>query len=440
MSLITETQIIVALIANAFGAYTIYKFMHIFFDEQKSSKWLEFLSYLLYFCVINFIYIKGATTSILVIGNLALFYFITLNYDATVKRRLISVIFIYLVMAFAEVFVPLLLFFLKYVNVFDYSNSEYILSQFSTKIVIYALILLMRNFKQLGNQFELPTMYWLASIFLPFLSLILIVIIFDIVSRENVFLAIISTTILLAFNGMVFYLYENLIEAYQKQFENQLLLAQNQAYVEQLNANIKKQEDLDILRHDMKHHIVVLQDLLERQENQQALTYLQKMYHITAQIKGRWVQSGNDIVDSILNQKIELAVKEQIEVKTQLEIPNVLAIEAFDLSLILGNLLDNAINAVKQLPVLERHIYLKIIFEHDTLNITCYNPYNGQLRMNRQGELLTTQEDKQKHGKGLKSIDNTLKKYQGSKYINSDNNTFIIAVILYIAESSNSAS
>ncbi len=102
-------------------------------------------------------------------------------------------------------------------------------------------------------------------------------------------------------------------------------------------------------------------------------------------------------------------------------------LKLIDLSVILGNALDNAIEAVENLSEDQRSINLNIYFEMEYIVIKLNNMYNASI-INE--DLSTTKEDTKNHGYGLGNIKFIVKKYDGILKINKENSEFKLNVAL----------
>ena len=101
-----------------------------------------------------------------------------------------------------------------------------------------------------------------------------------------------------------------------------------------------------------------------------------------------------------------------------------------DLSILLGNILDNAIEASLQIAKEERYIKFFMKYETNTLIITVINAFNGELVKNRNGKIISSKIESGYHGIGLESVRKVATKYHGSVVIEAKQETFIIKVIL----------
>ena len=103
--------------------------------------------------------------------------------------------------------------------------------------------------------------------------------------------------------------------------------------------------------------------------------------------------------------------------------------ESTDLSIILGNLLDNAIEATEKLEV-EKDIFVSLMYRKEKLLIKVRNPYTGDLKKDRAGNYISEKKDRENHGIGLKSVRKVVEKYEGVMEIHTENQIFEICVII----------
>ena len=98
--------------------------------------------------------------------------------------------------------------------------------------------------------------------------------------------------------------------------------------------------------------------------------------------------------------------------------------------IVLGNLLDNAIEATAPLPLPQRQMQGFMRTPNKTCLLQVKNPYEGK-RKKVEGYYLTTKPDKELHGLGLDSVDRIVKKYNGSIKINDNGREFIVDVTIF---------
>jgi sensor histidine kinase regulating citrate/malate metabolism len=144
----------------------------------------------------------------------------------------------------------------------------------------------------------------------------------------------------------------------------------------------------------------------------------------------QYAYTENIDIDSILNFKIQAAEQQNIKIALDLSIPEKMCIPSFDVAIILGNLLDNAIEAVAELEK-EREIKTKLNYDKGRLIILVENPYQGE-RIKEGNRYLTTNKEPSKHGLGLKNVKSVLQKYDGTMDITQQKEVFSVSLLLFV--------
>ena len=242
--------------------------------------------------------------------------------------------------------------------------------------------------------------------------------------------AILISGCMLMINISVFYLYNILIENYINLRDNDLYKQQTYAYQNQLEVIMESGNRVRALRHDMKNHILALQALVQRKEAEEMNRYLESMKDFMTNPE-EYVKTGSDSVDSLLNYKIQKAHEVLNVVETKISIPQQLRLRSFDLNVLLGNLLDNAIDASMQTE--EKKLNITIKLDKRVLFLYICNSCQ-RIADGRSGFLETTKEDKTNHGIGLKNVRQIVEKYHGDLAFQYENNFMETDVMMYVKE------
>ncbi len=183
-------------------------------------------------------------------------------------------------------------------------------------------------------------------------------------------------------------------------------------------------------RHDYHNHIQTLKAYMSMQQYDSAEEYLDKL-DVDLTTVDTVLKTGNLMVDAILNSKLSLIAERGIKTDTTAQVPQEIDISGIDLSVLIGNLLDNAMEACEQLPRAERFIRIYIDVIKKQLYISITNSTKG--KKVRTGNLF--QSDKLgSHGFGLLRIDSIVAKYHGSINRQTENGVFATEVMLPLIE------
>lgn len=185
------------------------------------------------------------------------------------------------------------------------------------------------------------------------------------------------------------------------------------------------------LFHDFHNHIGILQQLLSHSKLEAAMQYLDELQAPVLEMT-ETVWTGDETVDYIINSKAITAKERCIQYQAQVEFPRHTNLRSADLCAVLGNLLDNALEAAQQVPEKEeRFVHLTIRRINQMLvikveNSFCNPPVFGD------GAFITSKEKNGLHGWGLKSAQTAAEKYDGMVQTSYTDNIFrAVATLSY---------
>lgn len=174
-------------------------------------------------------------------------------------------------------------------------------------------------------------------------------------------------------------------------------------------------------RHDYHSHIQTMLALVDKPEQMRSylLTLNEDLTTVDTVIK-----TGNVMVDAVLNSKLSLIKAKNITVNAKAVVPANLSISDVDLCVIIGNLLDNAMEACeKQEEASERFIRVFIGVLKKQLYISVMNSVGGEVK--KEGKLYVSTKTYGSHGFGLMRVDRIAEKNGG--YVNRQNEPGVFA-------------
>lgn len=198
-----------------------------------------------------------------------------------------------------------------------------------------------------------------------------------------------------------------------------------QSYYQELEQN---QQTVRHLRHDMKNHLNVIRTFLRNEEYNHAEQYLLELnQEFVPNVR---VYCPNSIVNAVLNNKEQLAEESGIPCDFQIDLAESPAIEDIDLCSLLGNTLDNAIEACRKIPELSgRSISVKARSKNGFFSYEIRNTKVNDV-VKKNGSFVTDKKDSDSHGIGLKAVKSIVEKYNGTMEISYDANTFCIVLMI----------
>ncbi len=224
------------------------------------------------------------------------------------------------------------------------------------------------------------------------------------------------------------YFYEQMKHMSRKEKYNALTLSKAESIKSYVTAAEELYRNIRSIRHDMVNHIAVLENLHNRNKNEEFDVYLDK---IKAQINdSNSIKSGNPITDIILNGKKTEAEKNGIDFVCIFAYPECKNADPFDISIILNNILDNGISAAAECE--NPHLKITSGIRKNAFLITCENSFCGELKFNDNGLPETQKSDSENHGFGLENVRTIAEKYNGGIDISAENGKFIINIMLIV--------
>lgn len=289
-------------------------------------------------------------------------------------------------------------------------------------MIQYVLVMLVRNFVSLKDDTSMPLSYWVITVVLPLITLAFIIILYTEAALTLTYL-VICGVLLIIINFMTIYLYDNTIRNMQARKENEILEVQNLCQQKQAESMQNVMEQIRGERHDFYKHLSSLRQMLIQEQYPGARKYVDELCEERNAISAKIIaDTGNYTLDSILNYEYERARTYDIEIEYDCEIPKELELSPKDMSIILMNLLDNAIEAVRKEE--EKKITCKIMYRKPQLLIRVTNPCTGET-----GTLgKTTKKDAVEHGYGLKNVEKVTDQYLGTMKIERKKDEFDVKI------------
>lgn len=217
----------------------------------------------------------------------------------------------------------------------------------------------------------------------------------------------------------IMYAYRKSLEGFQLHIELSLLEQKNNClyqYVEEAKVRYEKTVSF---RHDIKNHIKVVKELLQKNQLEQALNYMKEMESITTNLSFP-CNTNNPVLDILLGNKLGIAKNNHINISCLLYLPYPCSISDIDFCIILSNALDNAIDACKTLDNTKKYIRVTGNMQGDFILLEIQNSIEGNFIL--------------QEGIGLKNIRAVAEKYNGTMNIKIQEKEFSLSILLIIPQ------
>lgn len=419
---------IAMIVANVFTAYTIKRLFNLFFENGKNKK-TTLLTYLIYCIGISICSTIIDIPIINMLSTIFLLLLISFTYKTSISKRIIVIAF-YIVMSMAIEIIVYMLFFKiggSPITKIKYAN---ILGLFICKMLLFLLVLIMEKTDIHKSSVKLPISFFISSFITPIASIIIGILVTDIDGINETTL-IFTLSLFMVINITTFALYDSVSYYYEQKMENVILKNELNYYNNQFALIKKSIEDTKRFRHDINNHLLAVLSYLKEDNQTPAIHYINDLIKDVRNVSRRYSDTGNVVVDSILNYKLSLLNDENIDLDIEALVPYDLAIDDGYFVVILTNLIDNALEAIERCPdSIERKLKIHILYEKGTIRLTVQNTYDGEL-VTDEGRLVTGKKT-DNHGWGLSNVKNAVEKYNGILKVDYTDSTFTVKVLVYI--------
>lgn len=310
------------------------------------------------------------------------------------------------------------------------SNILYTICVITSQFLSFAILKPIKK-KAYDSHQKFPLWFKIGTTMLPLTSVFIIILLYRytyiVADTSYQISTLIAAILLIVANLLILFVIDNQ-ETYLKTTER-LIFAE--AHIKnQLSHYYElytQQETLKKFRHDSKNFYTSLISMLETLSTQDAINYIKERIEIDM-FNNNVINSGHPVIDAIIYSKNLTAQKHGVSINSNIKITTKILIDELELGVLIGNALDNAIEAVSKLDESETKIIeLSILTSGEMLSIEVSNRTNDNINTLN---LTTNKKDKFMHGYGINSIKTITTKYNGNLSISCQNKTFILSTIL----------
>ena len=311
-------------------------------------------------------------------------------------------------------------------------NSVRIISILITKLLFFVITRIILRVKENGRIKWLDVIPLVA---IPTLSIITITLMMYAAIQEPHIQNIVfyAVCIVLALNILIYFLFVRLGQVSKIQTEMALLALQNECLQENAKDIENMYDTVRALRHDLKNHLLCILSMAEERDLTGIEQYTGQLLQQQNTVNKLIMFSGNKVLDAIINSKSAAAERAGVRLSAIITTP-LSGISPEDITIILGNALDNAIRAAKgsERKVVDIHIhpqgaYSSIVIANDIAHpVLSDNP-----------ALRTTKNIRYRHGFGIQNMRQAVERNQGLIRFYEQNDRFICDILLLNAQSRN---
>lgn len=224
----------------------------------------------------------------------------------------------------------------------------------------------------------------------------------------NYILCYIVIVVFSIINITLYIIYENTEKLYRINYNN-MLLNESLKYKETYYQDVEKhQAEIRMIRHNLKNQLLAISGVLNQENQEKAKEEIEIIIHDIVQTEAKNF-TRNIEINALLSAKYTEAAEQQIPCEFYVNIPERLKLASGEIGILIGNALDNAIEACAQCEAGRRKIELTLNYYNGCMIIVITNPTKERVK-----SLVTKKENAREHGFGVVSIENIVKKYQGN--------------------------
>ncbi|MBE6151288.1 MAG: GHKL domain-containing protein [Firmicutes bacterium] len=296
--------------------------------------------------------------------------------------------------------------------------GSYLLPVFMSIVLIYSLY-----YKKIKGPIKRKLIFvlLLIPVVLTFMHYIIYSYNIETFSNTTILFIFISSIIFMILIIAIYRLIMQLDTYIKNEKELELLKQKEQMQLEYYKIMNDKEENIRKINHDIKNNLQVIYTLKSDKDKQKLIEKIMENLKKYELVK----YSSNDILNIILNTKVNEARNKDINIEIELK-KQIDFIEDLDISNLFSNILDNAIENAKKTQ--DKQIDLKVNKKLNYVIIKCINTYDGKINK-KNNNIITTKKDNN-HGYGLKIIEDIVKKYNGEIEINHDDKKFTIIIMV----------
>lgn len=337
-------------------------------------------------------------------------------------------VFIMAVIILIAMVVPLLFSAVLHIEVWRINSvfgSVRMAAMVTTKVILFAVT---RLILRLRFRSELSAQEFFILLLLPSFSLAAAAVLMPAALKhpEIQNTVLIAVAIIAAMNVLIYILFLRFSRLSRIRQDYALLNLQYAGEKKRMEEVRRLYEEIRSVRHDLKNHFVCI-DLLAKQEKYKEIRdYIRKFSQEAQNPDGAVLFTGNDTLDAILNTKFSFAEQKGIRCAAEVSCAQ-LPLAQGDISVLMGNLLDNACEAAERAP--EKKISVRILRQGNYVSICVENTVAAPVLAENPG-LETTKEDRSLHGLGTKNIRKIVEKYGGMMEYREEGKLFICDILI----------
>lgn len=407
---------------------TVYKIINVFFTNKKINSVYEKILYAIFNIAVVAVYLKFNIPLLTIVANfIFILLLLSLIYDDTFKRKALVTLLIIFFLLISDILLSMIFINVVNENILQKNNFFDIYVVFIVNMIRYLFVLIVINFYKIRIEKNIPLIFSLPIALTAVISMVVTINMLLVVDSNNYKFIFINMVLIFIICIILIYIFNKIVNVMTENARQKILIKQSEYYEKQIEADRNHINNTRKIKHDMKNHMYAIKNMAENNMSKDIITYTND---ILGKIEGEkvYINTGNYLIDGILNVKFEEIKNQGIDFKYDVKIPEGIKLPEFEVITILGNLLDNATEGVKSIKD-NRYIKVFISYKDSNLIIKIVNTFDGLVIKDNKG-FVSRKEEKAYHGIGLENVREQVEKSNG--YMNIDTGNCMFTVDLFI--------
>ena len=416
------------ILGTAFEIYCINKFVSIFTPRKEINKYKYYVTFIIIAIIhiLKSFFLSGIPMAI---GSFITTFLFNQFYKSKQYIKLILSISLSVMYISSELHSGGIFMLISKDNSMDVNTSPeaYAIGTFLTRFFVLTIILVFEWKKKSISISYLTPKYLILLSILPITTIILSILMSQVIividSSDLKLTFVFANMFLILSNTITFEIIHNQNKLAKSEYELKLLKdninEQTKHYVNLQSSH----EEIRQLRHNLRSICIGTIAELKSGKIENAISELQNSMDITEQ-SSKVIDTGHPSIDAIIENELNKCDELKISTDISYQYAEPITANEIDLAVIVGNILDNAIEACQKVTNLNKEIWGSITVDKQNIIINIKNTAESS------NNLKTSKANKKSHGYGLKSIKHIAKKYNGYAKFSFENNTFTSYVIL----------
>lgn len=407
---------------------TVYKIINVFFTNKKINSVYEKILYAIFNITVVIVYLKFNIPLLTIVANfIFILLLLSLIYDDTFKRKALVTILIIFFLLISDILLSMIFINVVNENILQKYNFFDIYVVFIVNMIRYLFVLIVIIFYKIRIEKNIPLIFSLPIALTAVISMVVTINMLLVVDSNNYKFILINMVLIFIICIILIYIFNKIVNVMTENARQKILIKQNEYYEKQIEADRNYINHTRKIKHDMKNHMYAIKNMAKNNMSKDIITYTND---ILGKIEGEkvYINTGNYLIDGILNVKFEEIKNQGIDFKYDVKMPEGIKLPEFEVITILGNLLDNAIEGVGSIKD-NRYIEVFISYKDSNLLIKIVNTFDGLVIKDNKG-FVSRKGEKAYHGIGLENVREQVEKNNG--YMNIDTGNCMFAVDLFI--------